>query len=295
LKLNFFVLHPIIHCPEIFAKAELEVDEGSTWSNLKEEILPKLLKRDYKRGSIPYDQFSFVISAKHLITEQLRDYYGLNDNDLHNLGSHWHMRATYGLETQIPEVANTFVRMMRESRLDGHSFPSDERMKGVDMVFISIDVDFAIQCPTCKKKGKLGHVYQPWGTDYAYIYTVLDVFCPHCNLKRTVLTYPPIVYSIHDKSGPPLVGIEPRSELIGSQFERSEPEKPDPMREARTRAFRATLKCELCGKIGVNGEFCPNCGAWLCSNGSCREERERRGKCPRCEEPIKGKVSRSNA
>ena len=186
--------------------------------------------------------------------------------------------------------------MMRRAKLDGNSTPSDLRSKGTDKVFVSIDVDFAIRCPTCEKTGTLGHVYHPFGTDYASMYTCLEVFCPDCGLRRTISTWPPIVSHIHDSPGSgPTVFFEPRSELTKTQFECFGPNKTDATREARVRALRATFKCVYCGKVGSNGEFCPNCGAWLCSDGTCRQEQEKLGKCPRCGEPIPSNVSRPKA
>lgn len=283
MNFKFFVLHPIIHCPDIYAKAELEVNEDLTWNSLKEEVLSKLLKRDYNRPPVRYEHFSFVINTKPTIGERLRSQYGL-----HEYAHAWY-GPRYGLKTQESEVAETFVRMMRHARVDGDSTPSDLRMKEADEVFVSIDVDFATRCPTCEKTGTLGFVYHPIGTDYAFMYTCLEVSCPNCGLRRTVSTIPPVVSHIHDSPQcEPKVFFEPRSELIGTQFERARyigSKKSD----TGTRK-EIWSRCALCTKPILGCRFCKNCGATLCLDGSCRQEQEKLGKCPRCGEPNQGGI-----
>jgi hypothetical protein len=227
---KFLLLHPIVHCPDIYAKANLEVNEDLTWNGIKEEVLPKLLRRDYNCPHMNYEHFSLVIKPKLTIIERLKRQYGL-----HKYAHVWY-DARYGLETQESEVAETLVHMMRQARLDGNSTPSDLRMKAADEVFVSIDVDFAIQCPTCRKVGRLGLVYDPIGTDWAFLYTCLEVSCPNCDLRRTVSTMPPIVDSIHDApQGDPKVFFQPRSELIKTQFEYRGSRKPHTGIRARAR------------------------------------------------------------
>lgn len=123
--------------------------------------------------------------------------------------------STYGEESQWQEVAQFFVSLMREARLDDGLSMEYQGVKEDSTIFLSIDVDFALRCPECRKPLDLGHVYHALGTDLAGAYTALDAFCPSCDLKRTIDSLPPAVISIHDKISPKfVVSSNKRTQLV---------------------------------------------------------------------------------
>lgn len=216
MKFKFVVHDPNIWGP-IFSEVELDVDDSSTVESIKRKIIPELTKEDtystyFKGKQITIEcqpptpeSASLVTAAKPPVVERLAEEFGRREPPKYSecyeipypylLGP----ASTFGEESEVQKVAEIFVSMIRHAKLDDKLCLREQGVKESSRIFLSIDIDFAIKCSSCKKQMHLGHVYNAMGTDLAGVYTQLDAFCDHCNWKRKIALLPPVVVRVHDK------------------------------------------------------------------------------------------------
>jgi hypothetical protein len=203
-----------IHDPEIFdrdpelfnplttevdpftTKVELDVSENSAVTDVKREMIPKLLGQlpDYEFA--PTFLMSMIKPSVPSVGKQLAEKFGIasvkfyENADVYDIQSimtpssyiihpyhplpHAETSVpylsipsfTYGKESCMTEVAKTFVSLMKCAKLDDGLSLSDQDVEDGSTLGLSLDIDFALsnlQCENCKSKMNLGHLYNPIG------------------------------------------------------------------------------------------------------------------------------------
>jgi hypothetical protein len=194
----------------------MDVEDNAVVADIKREILPKLTTPDsyitywgdkcvdIASPSLELDVASLSCDINPSVTERLVQKFGRSDPpqppDCFEMSSAYLFwpALTYGEESQSQEVVQVFLSLMKEAKLDDGLSLKYQGVKEDSRIHLSIDIDFAVRCPKCKKPLDLCHVYHALGTDLAGFYTSLDAFCFQCGLKRAIGSLPPAVVAVHD-------------------------------------------------------------------------------------------------
>jgi hypothetical protein len=201
----------------MFSEIGMDVEDSAVVATIKREILPKLTKPDTYSTYYGNKQVNIICrppepetaslakSISPSITERLIQKFGRSEPpqppgcfEMPRAYLSW-PSTTYGEEAQSQQVAHAFLSLMREAKLDDALSLQNQGVKEDSRIFLSIDIDSAVRCPECEKPLDLGHVYHAFGTDLAGIYTILDVFCSKCGLRRSIDSLPPAVVAVHDR------------------------------------------------------------------------------------------------
>jgi hypothetical protein len=231
VQVRFVVHDPHIWGP-IVSEISMNVKDNSTVSEIKREVLPKLTSSDSYGtycGERHVDiicqppepeQAALTDSMSPSVTEQLIQRFGRSDPPKPPACFQMPFAflfcpaSTYGEASKWHEVAQFFVSLMREAKLDNELSLEYQGVKEDSRVTLSVDIDLALLCPECKKPLDLGHVYHVLGTDLAGVYTTLDAFCSQCGLKRSVGSLPPAIVAVHDQVSAKFLG----SVITGTQL-----------------------------------------------------------------------------
>lgn len=232
MKVRFMIHYPVLMGP-LFTEVYLEVKDNFAVKTIKRELIPKSVRESYEyrtyspecrryitiKEKAPTPSLASIVrEVTPPIEKQLVKEFGVRDLGYPEMFEvldssktslpYLHVPSyTFGDEAQVQEVAETFVSLLKQARLDNNLSLTEQIVEEGSRLFLSIDIDFATRCSRCNREMRLGHIYSPSGTDNAGFYTDLDVFCPTCNRKRTVGCLPPVVTSVSDKIRRKLFGL----------------------------------------------------------------------------------------
>lgn len=198
-----------------FRDIELSVDEKSPVENVKREMPQSLEKLDHKHyvthfggKSVTVEPLAPLSSQICLMREMIPsverrlDQFGIKLED-HGLpieaAVHLEHRV-FGYPNRVSEAAETYVMLLRQTRLENSLPLADQQVKDGDRLFPSIDIEYAIRCVDCNQEMQKDLLYYPAGFyDLSPPDTTLAVRCPSCHKHRTIGSYGSFVHAINDE------------------------------------------------------------------------------------------------